>query len=69
MLSVDLFLAARPTAQPGVEPVTLQDMERAIAEYAAGVEGFEKRPRPGQAAAGLRIGWTNHPRTATFGEQ
>jgi hypothetical protein len=36
MLSVDLFLGARPTAQPGVEPVTLQDMERAIAECASG---------------------------------
>ena len=35
-LSVDEFLAARLTPPPGVGPVTLQDIERAIAEGASG---------------------------------
>jgi len=35
-LSVDEFLAARLTPPPGVGPVSLQDMERAIAEGATG---------------------------------
>jgi len=35
-LSVDEFLATRLTPPPGVGPVSLQDMERAIAEGAAG---------------------------------
>ena len=35
-LSVDEFLAARLTPPPGVGPVTLQDMDRAIAEGAIG---------------------------------
>jgi hypothetical protein len=35
-LSVDEFLAARLTPPPGVGPVTLQDMGRAIAEGAMG---------------------------------
>jgi hypothetical protein len=35
-LSVDEFLAARLTPPPGVGPVSLQDMERAIAEGASG---------------------------------
>lgn len=35
-LSVDEFLAARLTPPPGVGPVTLQDMDRAIAEGASG---------------------------------
>jgi hypothetical protein len=35
-LTVDEFLAARLTPPPGVGPVSLQDMERAIAEGAVG---------------------------------
>jgi len=35
-LSVDEFLAARLTPPPGVGPVSLQDMERAIADGASG---------------------------------
>jgi len=35
-LSVDEFLAARLTPPPGVGPVSLQDMDRAIAEGASG---------------------------------
>ena len=35
-LSVDEFLAKRLTPAPGVGPVTLQDMDRAIAEGANG---------------------------------
>jgi hypothetical protein len=35
-LTVDEFLAARLTPPPGVGPVTLQDMDRAIAEGAMG---------------------------------
>jgi hypothetical protein len=35
-LSVDEFLAARLTPPPGVGPVSLQDMERAVAEGASG---------------------------------
>ena len=35
-LSVDEFLAARLIPPPGVGPVTLQDIERAIAEGASG---------------------------------
>jgi len=35
-LSVDEFLATRLTPPPGVGPVSLQDMERAIDEGAAG---------------------------------
>lgn len=35
-LSVDELLAARLTPPPGVGPVSLQDMERAIAEGASG---------------------------------
>ena len=35
-LSVDEFLAARLTPPPGVRPVSLQDMDRAIAEGAMG---------------------------------
>jgi hypothetical protein len=35
-LTVDEFLATRLTPPPGVGPVTLQDMERAIAEGAIG---------------------------------
>jgi hypothetical protein len=38
-LSVDEFLAARLTPPPGVGPVSLQDMERAIAEGASGRGG------------------------------
>lgn len=38
-LSVDEFLAARLTPPPGVGPVSLQDMERAIAEGAGGRGG------------------------------
>jgi hypothetical protein len=35
-LSVDEFLADRLTPPPGVGPVSLQDMDRAIAEGASG---------------------------------
>ena len=35
-LSVDEFLAARLTPPPGVGPVSLEDMDRAIAEGASG---------------------------------
>ena len=35
-LSVDEFLAARLTPPPGVGPVSVQDMDRAIAEGASG---------------------------------
>ena len=35
-LTVDEFLAARLTPPPGVGPVSLEDMERAIAEGAIG---------------------------------
>ena len=35
-LSVDEFLAARLTPPPGVGPVSLQDMDRAIADGASG---------------------------------
>jgi hypothetical protein len=35
-LSVDEFLAARLTPPPGVAPVSLEDMDRAIAEGAIG---------------------------------
>jgi len=38
-LSVDEFLAARLTPPAGVGPVSLQDMERAIAEGATGRGG------------------------------
>ena len=38
-LSVDEFLAARLTPSAGVGPVSLQDMERAIAEGATGRGG------------------------------
>lgn len=38
-LSVDELLAARLTSPPGVGPVSLQDMERAIAEGASGRGG------------------------------
>ncbi len=39
-LSVDEFLAARLTPPPGVGPVSLQDMDRAIAEGAVGRGSF-----------------------------
>ena len=39
-LSVDEFLAARLTPPPGVRPVSLQDMDRTIAEGAS-VEAFD----------------------------
>ncbi len=35
-LTVDEFLAARLTPPPGVRPVSLEDMDRAIAEGAIG---------------------------------
>jgi hypothetical protein len=35
-LSVDEFLAARLAPPPGVGPISLQDMDRAIAEGASG---------------------------------
>jgi len=39
-LSVDEFLAARLTPPPGVGPVSLQDMDRAIADGASGRGSF-----------------------------
>ena len=44
-LSVDELLAARLTPPPGVGPVSLQDMDRAIAEGASGSGSASARSR------------------------